>query len=71
MAYMEFEGYICCWHMYGCSMVNKSGCLMFFLLVCKIMQALYGDYSNNEAKHINEVKHMYSVAGIFLRGICQ
>ena len=31
---MAFEGHICCWHLYGYSMVNKVRVCWFFTFIC-------------------------------------
>ena len=33
---VAFEGHICCWHIYGCSMENTS-CNFVFLTLCAVM----------------------------------
>ena len=37
---MDFEGHICCWHVYGYSMVNK----LWFVVVCAVMWGLHVDH---------------------------
>ena len=42
--YVEFEGCICCWHIFGNSMVNKS--CIFLLLAYAVVWHFFIDYSN-------------------------
>ena len=72
---VELQGNICCWHLYGSSMIKKTCCLLFFYLYVKYclvyMQTkvagqlnIYVQYS----RHIfsqpcgNNVKCMYTSA---------
>ena len=55
--YVTFEGHVCCWHIYGNSMVNKSLLFCFVLLVCAVMWGLYVDYSISTWEQICTVLH--------------
>ena len=52
--YVAFEGYICCWHIYGNCMVGKS-CSLILTYICAVMWIIYVDYRI----------YVWSVADIF------
>ena len=65
--FLVFEGHICCWHIYGNSMVLKvSVCCCFLGLVSAIMWGLYADHSSSVVGQICMMWEAY-----LLRGICQ
>ena len=77
---MAFEGHICCWHIYGNSMVNESFSILFVLLINAAMCSPYIDFSSSAVgitymhcgRHIcsgayaSNVKCMYTGAVVIL-----
>ena len=46
---MAFDGHMCCWHIYGSSMVNKY----------TVIFGLNVDYSNSRVRHVSVMWKTY------------